>query len=198
MPRNLKHRKPVRRRSISIREDQDNYLEGLRNVSEWIRDAIDEKIASEERPDDLLALTSKIEALQKRRSEIFDSESYQLADDARGFKECMGSMEKEESLVPFKENGDILAMLFVGGDIRTYYLPLNEVAFRTFVKKHSLKARDDGKYLLEGEPLADFVKLVRRSWQYYVTVSDGFNKELREIETEIARLRDQIIHHLSI
>ncbi len=45
MPGSTKYGRPVKRRSITFRADQFDFLAELKNSSEWVRDAVDDKLA---------------------------------------------------------------------------------------------------------------------------------------------------------
>lgn len=185
-------KKPTHRTTITMYRDQVDYLSEVKNVSEWIREAIDDRIASDIEGTDTSSLEARMSALQRKRGRIIDSDSYELARRAEGFGDFMEVIEKLDRVYVHDEDGDLFIPLMIGDDYQRAYLSMSSITFQAFVDEYDIRAMDD-RYTIEGEPFEPFVKLVRRNWKYYGGLFERHKRDLAEIEVEHERLQDIMI-----
>jgi len=185
-------KKPTYRTTITMYRYQVDYLSEVKNVSEWIREAIDDRIASDTEGTDTSSLEARMSALQRKRGRIIDSDSYELARYAASFGDYMAAIEKLDRVSVQEDDGGRFIPLMIGGDYRRAHLPMTSITFQAFVDEHDMREKDE-RYTIEGAPLDPFVTLVRRNWKYYEGLSERHERDLAEIEAAHERLQDIMI-----
>jgi len=208
-----KPKKPMIGVSIKLREDQLEYIKAVGNVSEWIRDAIDTKMALEV-GGDAVAVVQRLNALHQQKKLILENPTYRRAlrdGDSftpESFNETVEMLGSWEYLL-FKVKGGT-CKAECSSHIRGDPLPdgsygpgdwkygtidhvpgFDPAAVYCFALEHGFRGKkgDEWSYGMPKEFMPELIELLKITYNHDVKVLKALQCRLAEIDDEIDSLR---------
>lgn len=194
----MKENKYPKKVTIRVAQDQYDFLEKLDNASEWMRNAIDNKMFEE--TSDVLAIVRRIQYLEKEKQRIYNSEEYQTAKDmvnvnfAELRRNLIGEEREKTGGTPFLfnyENKKITCTFYRSS--RLEFIPvLSELVTQTdlqdFINENNLQPLKD----YDREVAVKLFKKIEDKLAYMRSVHEKYNRKIAEIQAEINSLKNKM------
>ena len=180
-----KYKFEVERLSVTLRTDQIEYLRRTQpNISEWLREAVDDKMAAEAGASDVSSIMFKMQRLERQLLELYEKRrslvsETDVEDVIQGFGDKLTIMEGDNAFYIFKTNQRIPG--------------LNKERVMVFCSSHDVeKWFERNMWDIEGESLSAFKAAIRTYAEMDRNIVTRLESEIEEIEVEINRLRERI------
>ena len=197
--RKAKFGEPLVQYSIMIRRDQREYLQERENASDWVREAIDEKIereGGEVKAVDVVAVSKRITFLEQRIQALKKTPEYERAKyivqcfNAERFKEMRDALTKGEKEMSFRRGTG----LYTGGGLilgeRGFFIPgWTMETLSEFVVKHKIETYP-APFPLEYALM--IVDRMEEAFPYETKLVEGYEKRMAELKAEIEKLKEKI------
>lgn len=203
--RKTKFGEPLISYSIMLRREQVEYLKERENASDWVREAIDEKMereGGEVKAVDLVAVSRRITFLEQRIEALKKTSEYVRAKhivrrfSPKYLKEMKEQLTKEEAEMEFgtTSSGRIWVTWQGGllcGKAREEEYPIPGWTMETlaeFLYKHTKGSR--GK--VPPEYALIIIDRMAEGFPYEAKLIEGYEKRMAELQAEIQKLKEKV------
>ena len=200
--RKTKFGEPLVSYSIMIRRDQREYLQERENASDWVREAIDEKIereSGEVKAVDVVAVSKRITFLEQRIEVLKKMPEHKRAKDIletftpERFKQMQEQLTKGEVIMTFRFISDVVWLMWGGRLLFGPECPIPGWTAETlpeFLYKHKLVTSAHEE--IPSEYALMIINKMEEAFPYEVKLIEGYEKRIAQLQTEIGKLKEKI------
>ena len=192
MARKAKYEENLITFSATLRADQVEYLRKLENASEWLRNAIDEKITSETDTEHAttMQLIKIISLKQKELDKITNDEFYQESTKTlRYLKRDIERLKEAKSVyVASRKEWNQGAIYINKNIINCYNQPEIKTLAKTFIAQNDLEFEED----IPKSKIPLLLKKLKQHYNYAKKKKKAMRQEANKLQKEIQQLQEKL------